>query len=241
MSDTSSSTKRRIIDAVRTSEEPVLTAAEIAGETGLQKRTINNHVDELVAAGRLKRKSAGQAFVYYLADRETRDRQHTCTRCGWAIYRDTAHATIELTEYHDRPHDPTSPPTQFVLCRVCENDVVNAIMGNDQNIGDYPYVHAWNIPQDQLHELREDDSIQTFPEAASVGGPGEVVLEGIRSLGADSGVMAPELVEFLTSDEIVDARDDDLDLEGERIRDEISTLEGLGLIYLADTGWRPAK
>lgn len=128
-----------------------------------------------------------------------------------------------------------------MVCRVCQNDVVNAIMGNDQNIGDYPYVHAWNIPEDQLQELREDDSIQTFPEAASVGGPGEVVLEGIRSLGADSGVTAPELVEFLTSDETVDARDDDLDLDGERIRDEISTLEDLGLIYLADEGWRPAK
>jgi hypothetical protein len=241
MPDNATSTKRRIIDAVRTSEEPVLTAAEIAGETGLQKRTINNHVDELVAAGRLKRKSAGQAFVYYLADRETRDRQHTCTRCGWSIDRDTAYATIEVTPYHDRPHEPSDPPSQFLVCRVCENDVIDAIMGEDQNIGDYPYVHAWNIPEDQLHELREDDSIQTFPEAASVGGHGEVVLEGIRSLGAESGVPAPELVEFLTSDETVDARDDDLDLDEDRIRDEISTLEDLGLIYLADKGWRPAK
>lgn len=108
-----------------------------SAQEDLRKRTINNHVDELVAAGHLVKKPAGQAFVYYLADRETRSRQHTYTRCGWAIYRDTAYATIELTEYHERPHDSTGPPAQFVLCRVCQNDVVNAIMGNDQNIGDY--------------------------------------------------------------------------------------------------------
>lgn len=59
MSETAFSTKRRIIDVVRTSEHPVLTAADIASETGLQKRTINNHVDELVDAGRLAKKPAG--------------------------------------------------------------------------------------------------------------------------------------------------------------------------------------
>lgn len=45
----------------------------------------------------------------------------------------------------------------------------------------------------------------------------------------------------VTSDEIVYAYDDGLDLDEDRIRDAISSLESVGLIYATNQGWRPAK
>lgn len=64
------------------------------------------------------------------------------------------------------------------------------------------------------------------------------MLNGIRRLGTDSGVQVPELVESLTSDEVVDLADD---LDGDRVREAIRSLESVGLIYSTNQGLRPAK
>lgn len=236
-----SSTKGRIVQAVRRSDEPALSSNQIAAEVDLSQRTVNNHMDDLVESGRLEVTKIGNANAYYLPT-DSKSADHTCVRCGRAIYRDHAYAKLELSEYKTHRHDPDTPPSLYIICRLCLNDVVNFLHSSDGSIGDYPWVHSWNIPSDQLDEVRLDDDTRTSPlEDILLTEAEEVVFDGLRAYDDGSGTPVMELVTFMYRDDIAEGYSLDSELDEEKIREVVSQLEEKGLAYRGDHGWRPAK
>jgi biotin operon repressor len=241
VSTDSSSTKGRIVQTVRRSEEPALSSAQIAAELGFSKRAVNDHMDDLVESGRLKVTKIGNANAYYiLSDSASAD--HTCVRCGRAIYRDHAYAKLELSEYKTQRHGPDTPPSLYIICRLCLNDVVNFLHSLDGSIGDYPWVHSWNIPNDQLEEVRADDDTRTSPqEDILLTEAEEVVFKALQAYDDGTGTPIMELVTFMYRDDIAEAHSLDSELDEEKIREVVPQLEEKGLAYHGEHGWRPAK
>lgn len=63
----------KIIAAIETCREPVITSSEIGDRLGVTRQAINYHMPRLVDSGVVQAKKAGTATVYWVEDNEQKE------------------------------------------------------------------------------------------------------------------------------------------------------------------------
>jgi hypothetical protein len=156
-------TKRQIRNAVEHADEPALSAKQIADRTGFAVKTVNKHIDRLTESGDLAVTQIGNATAYYsnrVRGGSHTDHSHQCRRCGRAVTQSKDMARVDLYEFFD-DGSTASDHVFYLLCRFCKSDLAAWLFGDDG--GDYPFVHRWNIPTEQLRDVQQDDTVVTTP------------------------------------------------------------------------------
>lgn len=222
VSGSTNETKDRIVHTIRNADTPVLSASDIAERADFSKRTVNNHIGDLVEDGRVQSTKVGNATAYYVAQEDYPRHQlpdHRCKRCNRKIYDIYDLTRVATTlEYGD---DKTT--FRYILCHFCEADLTAWINGDDGSMYEYPRVHTWDIPDEQLEEVRNDEEIETMTDR-----PGmfdEIVWEvydAVLQLGGDS------LDDGVTQDQIHAQLGDEY--SDYQIRDAIETAERAALL-----------
>lgn len=186
-------TKDRILRVLRDSKEPAMSASMIADEIDMSVKTVNNHVDELTAEERIETSKIGNATAYYPVSSdvysESRGKK-TCKRCGRIVRDGYDFAKIEFERYFEQSPD-TSEATFYIFCRFCWSDFIGWIH-DPGTIGEYPHVHSWSIPEAQLEDVREDDSIDTSPSREYLEDDEEELLEIVSELEEEYKKEIPE-------------------------------------------------
>lgn len=162
---TKADTKDRILRHIRSTNEPAVSAAQLADELEVSVHTVNKHVDNLVDEGSVQTTQIGNAKAYYIPFTELPNHakpDHTCARCGRDIRDLDDFAKIQVDRYYQPGRAPEEPDF-YIFCRFCNRDFVHWVYDESQ-IGDYYDVHSWSIPRDQLEEVRNDPDIRTAPE-----------------------------------------------------------------------------
>jgi len=160
-------TRERIIRKLRSSDEPALSAADLAEELDLSVRAINTHLDELTSSGKIQTHQIGNATAYYL-DTVSEPRHnlpdHTCHRCGREADETSDFGKIELDEYFTTSRPEPSTSNFYILCRFCYEDLVAWLYNDDNRMGSsYPFVEKWDIPEEQKEEVIDDPEVDTEP------------------------------------------------------------------------------
>lgn len=159
-------TRQQIIRKLRNSDEPALSAADLAEELDLSVRAINTHLDRLTANEKVQTHQIGNATAYYL-DTVSEPRHnlpdHTCHRCGRGANELHDFGKVELDEYFESSHSEPSTSNFYILCRFCYHDLVAWLYNDENRMGSYPYVDQWEIPEDQKQEVIDDPEIDTEP------------------------------------------------------------------------------
>ncbi|UHQ98940.1 helix-turn-helix domain-containing protein (plasmid) [Natrinema zhouii] len=157
-------TKERIVTTLRNTDEPALSAQKLADELGLSVRTINNHVDTLLKDDRIAATQIGNATAYFIPFGDLPSHKkpdHTCQRCGRDVDENYDFAKIDTDTYFSGDTSEPGLVDFYVLCRFCYSDLVSWLYNDLGSIGDYPFVHNWDLPTEQLEEVREDPDTQT--------------------------------------------------------------------------------
>lgn len=182
VSGSTSNTKDRIVRTIRNAEEPALSAADIADHADYSKRTINNHIGDLVDENRVVSTKIGNATAYYIPRENYPSHElpeHHCKRCGREIYDTNDHIRVESTSVQgDDRHEQL-----YVLCRFCQSDLVSWLHGDDGSMYDYPDVHAWDIPKEQLEKARNNDELKTRPSGRFTSDVVADVCDAVESIG----------------------------------------------------------
>ena len=197
-------TKSRIMRKLRNTDEPALSARMLADRLDVSVKTINKHVERLTEAGHIETSEIGNATAYYIpfTDLPTHKKpDHTCGRCGREINEQYDFARLEYETFFERwnPEDTTS--TMYIFCRFCYADFIDWVE-HPPSIGEYMRAHAWNIPTDQLEEVRDDPETTTAPNPETLDGVEQSVLEFIKANEAEyeHGVPADVVTEFIESE-----------------------------------------
>jgi hypothetical protein len=162
----STDTKERIVRTLRNADDPALSAKKLAEELDVSVRTINNHVDGLVAEGRVETSQIGNATAYYIPFEDLpahKKPDHTCARCGREVDEGHDFAKLEVDTYFFRGNLESETSDFHLFCRFCYSDFVSWAHGDVGAVGEYPFVHSWELPTSQLIEVREDPEIETTP------------------------------------------------------------------------------
>lgn len=161
-----SETQDQILRALRNAEKPALSASDPAEKLDVSIKTVNTNISPLTEQGDIATTQLGNATVYYLESSDLPAHQkpdHTCARCCREVNDNGDIAKVDLTTYFDG-HRPEPGLTDFyILCRFCQADLVSWLYNDDNAMGEYAYVHSWNIPRDQLEAVRENPEITSSP------------------------------------------------------------------------------
>lgn len=183
-------TKHRIVNTLRSADAPALSAKSLAGELDVSVRTINNHVNALVADDRVATTQIGNATAYYIPFEDLPTHQkpdHTCRRCGREILEYYDFAKLSAHTYFVRGNSESETADFYVFCRFCYADFISW-MEDSSRIGAYPRVHSWDLPAEQLQEVREDPETETAPGSTEYLEPAPTqLLEFIEDAAADAG------------------------------------------------------
>lgn len=204
------SMKEQVVTQLRSTNEPALSAQQLAEKLDVSVPTINNHTETLVGEGRIDTTQIGNATAYYISNDSTqRDGpEHTCKKCGRLTARHDF-AKLDTTTYFERRNEENSMADFVILCRFCYSDFISWAWNDPGSMGMYPHVHSWYIPDDQLEEVREDPEIETAPGREFLDEEPTAVMGLIEEHCAD-----PD--EGLTEDEIVELAREEVGLS--RIR-----------------------
>lgn len=197
-------TKERIVRTLRNTEKPALSAQMLADELEVSAKTIHNHIDALVDAGQVETSEIGNATAYYVSfsDRPGHKKpDHVCGRCGREVYDRYDFAKIEYDTYFDDRNQEESVPDFYVVCRFCFTDFISW-MEDPPAVGEYPFVHGWDIPSHQLQEVRDNREIPTAPNLAQMDDSQALVFEYIRDQENedDSGVSEQDVLSFIQTE-----------------------------------------
>lgn len=158
-------TKDGIVRTLRNTDEPALSASVLADELDVSVRTINNHVDDLEAKERVATTQIGNATAYYIPFEDLPAHgkpDHICARCGRETDERNDFAKVETDTYFvDGPRE-SELADFYIFCRFCYSDLVSWV-SDPAAIGEYHSVHSWEIPWDQLDEVRNDSDTPTKP------------------------------------------------------------------------------
>lgn len=161
-------TPTRILEAVKSSSEPALSAKQIAERLGVSVKTVHNNITELVESGSLQTTEIGNATAYYTGSDDTREggEMHSCKRCNRRVepFRDLAR--IDLKCQFEDSRD-VSREEFYILCRFCYSDLISWLFGDTGMIGYHSSVHSWDIPEEQLKEVQEDKDKVSMPRTDS--------------------------------------------------------------------------
>jgi DNA-binding Lrp family transcriptional regulator len=230
-------TTDRLIRELRSTDKPALSASDLAEKLDVSVRTINNHVTTLVEDGRIESTQIGNAQAYYVTSSDLpahKKPDHTCARCGREI-RASDHAKIEYTAYfEDRPYEP-GVADFFIFCRFCYSDFISWAHHDEGAMGDYPHVHSWGVPQEQLEEVREDPDIETKPST-----------EFLQSDQTELYDLIVEMVEeseeeWLWNDDVMSAATGGDEIREIEMNDAMDALQRIGLVEQSGGKIRLAK
>jgi DNA-binding transcriptional ArsR family regulator len=158
-------TKNRIMRELRNTDEPALSARMLADRLDVSVKTINKHVERLTEAGHIETSEIGNATAYYVPFTDlpsNKKPDHTCGRCGREVNERHDFAKLEYDTFFERGNPEATVSTVYIFCRFCYSDFINWV--EDPNlIGFYMYVHGWNIPTEQLEEVRDDPETTSAP------------------------------------------------------------------------------
>lgn len=223
VSGSTNETKDRIVRAIRNAEEPVLSAADIADRADYSKRTVNNHMGDLVEEGRVQTTYVGNATAYYIPQEDYPPHKlpdHHCKRCGREVNENQDLGRVASTvEYGDE-----KTTYRYILCRFCQSDLTSWLNGDDGSMYDYPHVHKWDIPKTQLEDVRNDDDVQSMTSRNGI--LDELVWEvydTVKEIGGDT------LDDGVTPDQILWELEDDY--INHQIGEAIKTAQNAGLLY----------
>lgn len=156
-------TAEEIVRELRGANKPALSASDLAELVEVSPRTINNHVGDLVDQGRIKTTQIGNANAYYIETESSEKFDYTCLRCSRGISKERDFIKLDIDDYRSMGGRGANDDDFFLFCRFCYEDFISWIF-DPGAIGDYSRVHSWDIPEEQLVEVREDDSTQTAPD-----------------------------------------------------------------------------
>lgn len=219
-------TKDAIVRTLRNTDEPALSAQKLAEELDVSVRTINNHVDGLERENRIATSQIGNATAYYIPASDLpahKKPDHTCARCGREVNEIYDYAKIE-TEKHYEDGSPEVPQSDFyIFCRFCESDLFFWIK-DPANVGEYSRVHSWDIPTDQLEEVRDNPDIETTPGTQDVLEKEErVLLEFIEEMEGEFERGVPKA-------DVLDRGEQEGELRI-KVKKVLSKLENSGFVY----------
>lgn len=135
----------------------------LAEKLDVSVRTINNHVDQLIEDDRIAATQIGNATAYYVPFSDMpahRKPDHTCARCGREVNETHDFAKIETKTYFTDGQQDPSVADFYIFCRFCYADLVSWIL-DPATVGCYPFAHSWDIPTEQLEEVRNDPDVET--------------------------------------------------------------------------------
>lgn len=189
------STKERIVRTLRSTSEPALSAKDLADSLDVSVRTVHNHVPDLVEDERIESTQIGNATAYYVPFEDLPSHKkpgHTCKRCG----RTTSmydFSKIEMDIYFESGKLEPDTADFHIFCRFCYSDFISWSHNDPNAMGEYPRVHLWNIPEDQLFEVRDDPDILTWPGEDRMDEREQEVHEFVKAHGEDEGMTIPEM------------------------------------------------
>lgn len=231
----SDDTKRQIRTAVERADEPALSAKQIAERTGLAVKTVNNHIGALTESGDLASTQIGNATAYYATQVRGgthTEHHHQCRRCGRAVTQTKDMARLDVRQFFEQSSE-VSEHHFYLLCRFCNNDLTAWLFGEAE--GDYPRVHQWNIPRDQLRDIQEDETVRTTPgRLAQVSAAEKEMYDLIRRIEQEHDGGAPK--SEVTTEY---ARMNDIDTENWGLNEEIQahTVIKEPIDRLVSRGW----
>lgn len=158
-------TKSSIVHTLRRTDDPALSAKTLADKLDVSVRTINNHIDHLVEEDRVATTQIGNATAYYIPFDDLPNHtkpDNSCRRCGRAVDEVYDFAKLDASTYFARNNYGEETADFYIFCRFCYDDFVSWIE-DPGTIGEYPYVHAWDLPRGQLAEVRDDPEVVTEP------------------------------------------------------------------------------
>lgn len=222
-------TKDRILRTLRRTDEPALSAKKLAEELDVSVHTVNNHTDGLEEEGRIETTKIGNAAAYYLPHSELPSRakpDHTCGRCGREISRIYDHAKIEYDAYFDGMASDEGTATFYIFCRFCYADFIGWVE-DPASQGEYPFVHTWDIPDDQLEEVRDDPDVQTMMPLESLEDEQVALYNIIKENQGDGGVFTEDIIEEAQ----------ELGLGEIEVKQRLKKLARTGYVYDAGIGY----
>jgi hypothetical protein len=228
-------TKRQIRTAVERADEPALSAKQIAERSGLAVKTVNNHIGVLTESGDLASTQIGNATAYYATQVRGgthTEHRHQCRRCGRAVTQTRDMARLDVRQFYEQSSE-ASEHYFHLLCRFCNSDLTAWLFGDVE--GDYPLVHQWNIPADQLRDIQEDEAAQTAPTVTKwVSAEAKEMYDLIRRIEQDHDGGAPK--SEVTTEY---ARMNNINTEDWGLNDEIQAHNVIKELIdrLVDRGW----
>lgn len=234
----SADTPQEIVRALRNTNEPAMSAADLADKIGVSVKTINNHTPALVEEEKIRSTQIGNATAYFLASSDLpahKKPDHTCSKCGREISESNDFAKIDYTRYFDDGGKEPSVVDFYIVCRFCYSDFVSWMFNDIGSIGEYSDVHSWYIPEDQLNEVRDDPDILTKPSLDYVDEEPKRLLELIENLEEKE-----DEEERLWVDDVLDAAMEDGMREFEASK-ALEALRSIGLVHQRSRRVRTAK
>jgi hypothetical protein len=166
-----SDTRQRILRTLRKTEEPALSAADLAEELQVSVKTVNNNVTSLIDDDEIATTQIGNATAYYIEPEDLPAHskpEHTCKRCGRDASGTNDQARIDTETYFVGQNREPSTLDFYVLCRFCYADLVRWLHNDDGAMGNYPFAHSWEIPESQLRDVRDNPNIESAPDRTDV-------------------------------------------------------------------------
>lgn len=197
-------TKNRIMQELRNTNEPALSARMLSDKLNVSVKTINKHVDGLVESGHIETSEIGNATAYYIpfTDLPTHKKpDHTCGRCGREVNEHYDFARIEYDTFFGRRNPEDSTSTMYIFCRFCYSDFISWVEDPGM-VGQYRGAHGWNIPVEQLEEVRDDPETKSAPNPEVLDDDEQSVFEFIKANEDDyeHGVPKHVVNEFIESE-----------------------------------------
>lgn len=189
------SKKEQIVRKLRSSDKPALSAKDLAEHLDVSVRTVNNHLPDLVEEGRIETTQIGNATAYYIPFEELpshKKPQHSCKRCGRTTDLNDF-AKVEHQTYFGNSEIETEAVDFSLLCRFCYSDHISWVHNDEAAMGEYLYVHTWDIPEKQLQEVREDPDIETCPPVDALDETERALYDLVEETGGDEAVAMKEI------------------------------------------------
>lgn len=185
----SSNTQHRIVKALQRTDEPAMSAKQLANALNVSVHTVNKHTATLVDNNRVATTQIGNATAFYIADKmDPTAVDHVCDRCGRAIYEVQDFALLSRATHFDRNTTESGTLSRYILCRFCYSDFVSWFEMPD-TIGEYPFTEIWDVPEHQLDNVKN-------PDTSNLGGRHKTVFDLIlQELDEDDVIAKSTIVE----------------------------------------------
>lgn len=227
-----------IVEELRSANEPALSAKDLSESLDISVRTVNNYLDKLIKKERIKQTQIGNASAYYVPFEDLPSYSkpdHTCKKCGRSINNYYDFAKIDINTYFQYGNIEDRGCDFYIFCRFCFEDFIFMIY-EPSKMGEYSDVHSWNIPDNQLEEVRNNpDVITSRGEPNSQNGDFNAAYQYIKNYEDkhEFGVHETDIINYLVEERDV------YEVEAERL---VKQLHKTGYLHkVTNSSYKTAK